>query len=161
MIESFCCHAARLSAMIVENQANDVFVKLNTIVHDVSATHRAGRFRFDSDTLYSFSAALHSVPSSFPRANWFKKAWQAACIASAALILCSSSNCSVGFGTSSHIPVVCRSHGGVSSATFSMIAPFLQKVRENNPWQWAVLPDLEETIDCCNQLNTYDKKGKM
>ena len=48
----------------------------HTTVNEIDATrslplYLAGRFRLDATTLYSFSAALHSVLNSAAIANWF------------------------------------------------------------------------------------------
>ena len=69
MIESLHRGTA-LAARVVKHKPTHVTVS------EIDATrslphYLAGRFRLDSATLYSFSAALHSVLNSAAIANWF------------------------------------------------------------------------------------------
>lgn len=108
-------------------------------------THLAGRLRRDSLSVYSFSAALHSVRKSGERAKQFIHACAAEWMASAGNTLFPLSNSITSFGTSNQTPVTCLSYGGVSMSTVSSIFPFLKY-----NWQLANYrltfnaPDLQE-----------------
>lgn len=85
----------------------------------------AGRFLIDSVTLYSFSAALHSVLTSSDRGNCSKNACSAAWMASAMFSCKDRRRLRMSLVTSIQKPVVSLSHAGVSTSTASRIVLFL------------------------------------
>jgi len=93
--------------------------------------HRAGLFLCDSEALYSFSGALHSVLISAAKAKRLRNACSAEWMASAGIISLPFINSRMALGISIHNPVVSRSQLGVSRSTTSRILSFL-------PRRWAL-----------------------
>ncbi len=95
----------------------------------------AGRFRFDPLTLFSFSGALHSVLTS-PFADMeysgvrLRTACWAECKPSAGFRPFRKSSSTQCLGISTHIPVLSRSNGGVSSCTESRMALLLPSQKQ-------------------------------
>lgn len=111
-------------------------------------TYLAGRFRRDSPSVYSFSAALHSVRKSGERANRFIHACDAEWIAAAGFKCFSFIKPSNSLGTSNQNPLTCFSYGGVLMSTKSFILPLLKNASKLTNYQpTSNAPDFQEACD--------------
>lgn len=129
MIKSLRTDATACSGGVIKDESEEVLGSTQTS-SNLYNVYLAGRFRLDSLTLFSFSGALHSVLTS-PFADMeysgvrLRTACWAECIPSAGFRPFRKSNSTQYLGISTHIPVLSRSNGGVSSCTESRMTLFL------------------------------------